>query len=108
MTHYTRSDARPTVWEAVHQLVHALEAEGEAEAGMLAAKLGSHAETARELSYRLYVMCERKKRAQEAIVYNGLVQSWPEIMRLATEGGTTATAAAIDRELPFTSEDNES
>jgi putative DNA methylase len=30
-------------------------------------------------------VCERKKRAQEALSYNGLVQSWPEITRLARE-----------------------
>ena len=49
--------------------------------------LGSKAETARELCYRLYTLCERKKRAAEALSYNGLVQSWPEIIRLASEGG---------------------
>jgi putative DNA methylase len=42
---------------------------------------------ARELAYRLYALCERKKRAAEALAYNGLVQSWPEITRLAREGG---------------------
>jgi len=40
---------------------------------------------ARELAYRLYTLCERKKRAQEALAYNALVQSWPEIIRLARE-----------------------
>ena len=49
----------------------------------LATKLGAKAEAARELCYRLYTLCERKKRAAEALSYNGLVQSWPEIMRLA-------------------------
>jgi len=34
-------------------------------------------EIARELAYRLYTVCERKKRAAEALSYNGLVQSWP-------------------------------
>ena len=53
---------------------------------MLAAKLGSKAEPARELAYWLYNLCERKKWAKEALSYNGLVQSWPEIMRLAKEG----------------------
>ncbi len=48
-------------------------------------KLGSKAETARELAYRLYTICERKKRAAEALAYNGLVQAWPELMRLAQE-----------------------
>jgi hypothetical protein len=32
-------------------------------------------------------ICERKKRAAEALSYNALVQSWPEIARLAGEGG---------------------
>jgi len=42
------------------------------------AKLGSKADTARELAYRIYTICERKKRAQEAHAYNALVQNWPE------------------------------
>lgn len=78
-------DRRLTAWESVHQLVRALETDGESAAAALAAKLGSHAETARELCYRLYTLCERKKRASEALSYNALVQSWPEIMRLAQE-----------------------
>jgi len=49
-------------------------------------KLGSRAETARELCYRLYTLCGRKKRAADALSYNALVQSWPEIVRLAREG----------------------
>ena len=40
---------------------------------------------ARELAYRLYTLCERRKRAAEAQAYNSLVQSWPEITRLARE-----------------------
>ena len=53
-------------------------------------------------AYRLYTLCERKKRAQEALSYNGLVQSWPEITRLAREGGkpkapTTGTSVRRSR-----------
>ena len=44
-------------------------------AAEIAMKLGSKAETARELAYRLYNLCERKKRAGEALAYNALVQS---------------------------------
>ncbi len=82
------TDKRLTVWEMVHQLVRVLEGDGEAAAAKLVAKLGSQAETARELCYRLYTLCERKKRATEAMAYNGLVQSWPEITRLAREVAT--------------------
>ncbi|WP_295583358.1 DUF1156 domain-containing protein [uncultured Lamprocystis sp.] len=70
-------------WMMVHQLIRVLESGGEGAAAALVAKLGSQAETARELCYRLYTLCERKKRATEAMAYNGLVQSWPEITRLA-------------------------
>ena len=81
------TDRRLTAWEAVHHLIRTLEAGGESAAAELAGKLGSQAETARELAYRLYTVCERKKRAAEALSYNGLVQSLPEITRLACEGG---------------------
>lgn len=79
------TDKRLTHWEAVHQLIRVLEAQSEVAAAGLAAKLGAQAEIARELCYRLYMLCERKKRAAEALSYNALVQSWPEIMRLARE-----------------------
>ncbi|MFN8634272.1 MAG: DUF1156 domain-containing protein [Chloroflexota bacterium] len=78
-------DPRLTVWEMVHQLIRRLESGGESAAANLMAQLGGRAEAARELAYRLYTVCERKKRAQEALSYNGLVQSWPEIGRLAAE-----------------------
>ena len=79
------TDPRLTAWEIVHHLICALEAGGESTAAALLAKLGAKAETARELCYRLYALCERKKRAAEALSYNSLVQSWPEITRLVRE-----------------------
>lgn len=82
------TDARLTTWEIVHQLIRSLESGGEGAAAALVAKLGAKAEVARELAYRLYTVCERKKRAAEALSYNGLVQSWPEITRLAREAAT--------------------
>lgn len=83
------TDRRLTAWEIVHQLIRVLAIGGEGAAAGLVAKLGAKAEIARELAYRLYTLCERKKRAAEALAYNGLVQSWPEIVRLAREGGQT-------------------
>jgi putative DNA methylase len=81
-------DRRLSAWETVHQLIRILEVDGESAAADRVAKLGGKAEIARELAYRLYNLCERNKRAQEALAYNGLVQSWPEILRLSREGGT--------------------
>ena len=84
------TDPRLTAWEVVHHLIRALET-GEEAAAALVAKLGHRSESARELAYRLYSLCDRKKRAAEALSYNGLVQSWPEIARLAREAGSQAS-----------------
>ena len=96
------TDTRLTVWEMVHHLIRVLEAGGEGPASALVTKLGSQAEIARELCYRLYTLCERKKRAAEAMAYNGLVQSWPEITRLAREAprpvATPGTNDLFDQE----------
>jgi putative DNA methylase len=76
------TDTRLPTWEVTHQLIRLL-AEGESAAAAVVAGLGAKAEPARDLAYRLYALCERKKRAAEALSYNGLVESWPEITRLA-------------------------
>ena len=80
-----KADARLTVWEAVHHLIRALETGGEPAAARLVAQLGASADIARELAYRLYTICERKRRAAEALSYNSLVQSWPEIANLSRQ-----------------------
>ncbi len=77
-------DSRLTVWEMAHHLIRALTV-SERSAGDVAAKLGARAETARDLAYRLYTVSERKRRPADALQYNTLVQSWPEIARLARQ-----------------------
>ncbi|MHB1543735.1 MAG: DUF1156 domain-containing protein [Gammaproteobacteria bacterium] len=90
------TDPRLTAWETVHHLIRILEAGGESAAAKIVAKLGANAETARELCYRLYTLCERKKRTTEALSYNALVQSWPEITRLSRETSQTASPHTDD------------
>jgi putative DNA methylase len=79
-------NSRLTAWEIVHHLIRVLASGGEDAAAELVTTLGVKSEIARELAYRLYTLCERKKRPAEALAYNGLVQSWPEIARLVSEG----------------------
>lgn len=79
------TDKRLTVWEMVHHLIRLLEGDGEVAAAKIVAKLGAKTEVARELAYRLYTLCDRKKRPALAGSYNGLVQSWPELTRLARD-----------------------
>ena len=78
------TEERLTVWEATHQLIRSLDS-GEQAAATLLKKLGVLAEVARDLSYRLYTVCERRKWSQDAIGYNALVLSWPDLKRLAEE-----------------------
>ena len=85
-------DARLTTWEIVHHLVRVLELGGELAAAVLVRTLHGRGEVARNLCYRLFTLCERKKRPAEALAYNSLVQSWPEISRLARMGNEEQTA----------------
>jgi len=77
------SERRLTIWEVAHYLIRLLEEEGEGAAALLFRQVGALGETARDLAYRLYGICERKKWAQEALPYNSLVVAWPEITRLS-------------------------
>ncbi|MCF7837532.1 MAG: DUF1156 domain-containing protein, partial [Candidatus Marinimicrobia bacterium] len=80
------SDDRRTVWEATQHLIHALDQHGESGAAALLRKLGGAlGETARELSYRLHKVCEKKGWPNEALAYNSLVLAWPELTRLAQQ-----------------------
>lgn len=79
------TDKRLTIWEVTQHLIRRLESDGETGAAELRRQVGSLGDVARDLAYRLYSTCERKRWADEARSYNGLVVSWPEIERLARE-----------------------
>ena len=90
------NDNRLPVWEALHQLIRALNQEGESAAGALLARMPSKAEPARSLAYRLYTLCERKGWAEEARAYNELVTTWTAIEQAAAESGVVGSQAALD------------
>ena len=76
-------DKRLTAWESVQHLIFALDQKGEEAAAALLSHLGGLSETARDLAYRLYTVCERKGWAQDALAYNMLVVAWPRLKELA-------------------------
>jgi len=87
-------ESRLTTWEMVHHLIRINQQQGESAAATVIEKLGSKADLARDLAYRLYSICERKKHASGAIWYNGLVQSWTELTRLAQDMQTQSRAGS--------------
>lgn len=80
-----RTDTKITVWECCQHLIRRLEGEGEDSAARLLQTLGHYGERAGDLAYRLYAVCERKRWAEEARAYNGLIVAWPRIARLAEQ-----------------------
>lgn len=78
-----KTDPRITAWEIVQYLVLKLDKEGEQPAASLLRQLAGRGDGARDLAYRLYNYCERKKWAQDAMVYNMLVVAWPRLTDLA-------------------------
>jgi putative DNA methylase len=80
-------DTRIPVWEAVHQLIRAYSSKGDAGAGKVLKACSGKAETARQLAYRLYTLCERKGWAEDARAYNEVVTGWPGIEKAAGTGG---------------------
>ncbi len=73
------TDEKLTVWEVTQYLIREYD-KGEDYAGVLYKTVGALAETARDLAYRLYNVCERKGWNAEAFAYNSLVVAWPTII----------------------------
>ncbi len=86
-------DTRKPVWESLHQLIRAFRQEGESGAGKLLAHLKPQAEAIRQLSYRLYTLCERQRWSDDARSYNELITSWNSIEE------SSASHSTRDREL---------
>ena len=86
-----KRDSRRTVWETTHHLVRVHEQGGDTAAADIMANMGAYAEPARDLAYRLFRICDKRNRPQEALGYNALVRSWGEISGLATQARQAPT-----------------
>jgi len=79
------SDVRMPVWEALHQLIRAYNTKGDTGAAKVLAQTASKAEAMRQLAYRLYTLCERKGRPEDARAYNEVVTGWSGIESAASK-----------------------
>ncbi|PXW92410.1 putative DNA methylase [Sphaerotilus hippei] len=91
-----RSKGGTPVWEALHQLIRALNKDGESAAGALLARMPARAEPIRALAYRLYTLCERQGWAEDARAYNELVAAWTSVETAASDLGPVGQQTALD------------
>lgn len=90
------TDSRVPVWEALHQLVRALNQDGETAAGALLARMPDKTAGLIALTYRLYTLCERQGWAEEARAYNELQGAWIGIEQASQEVGHVGAQAQMD------------
>jgi len=89
-------DNRTPVWEALHQLIRALNHGGESTAGALLARMPERAGHIRQLATWLYTLCERNKWAEDARSYNDLVTAWHAIESASREAGQIGQQTGFD------------
>lgn len=89
-------DNRTPVWEALHQLIRALNQGGESAAGALLARMPERAGHIRQLATWLYTLCERNKWADDARNYNELVTAWHGIEAASHEAGQVNVQGSLD------------
>lgn len=89
-------DHRTPVWEALHQMIRALQLDGETAAGRILSRLPESAERIRSLAYRLHILCERKGWSDEARGYNALITSWLGVEAASHEAGPVGAQTQLD------------
>jgi putative DNA methylase len=80
-----QDDGRTTVWEVTQHLTKAVTSGGWQQAAPLFRRCGRWVEDARALAYWLSTTAAAKSRAKDALDYDSLVTSWPELQRLAAQ-----------------------
>jgi putative DNA methylase len=93
-----QTDSRLPVWEALHHLIRAFSTEGDTGAAKVLAGAANKAEAARQLAYRLYTLCERSGRAEDARAYNEVVTGWSGIESAAVKVATPQQRTLFDFE----------
>ena len=99
-------DERISVWEVVLHLAKALSESGAPEAARIMVAAGARVDldTAKELAYLLYSICERRGWAQTALLFNGLGTSWNDLEAAAKP--VAARTGVEQTELDLTGDGN--
>lgn len=80
------ADEHPSVWEGLHHLVRVLESDGLAAAGAFLQAATSRTDGAiegdlvKELAFLLFAVAEKNSWTKDALAFNTLATSWPDII----------------------------
>ncbi|GGK73384.1 DUF1156 domain-containing protein [Streptomyces flaveus] len=99
------TEDRISLWSVVLRLAKTLEDEGVEPAArlMAAARDRVDMDAAQELAYLLFSICENRRLAQDAILFNGLGQSWSDLT-VASRNPSIAVPSTVEDTLPFNEE----
>lgn len=100
-----QSGDRISVWEVVMHLAKRLEEQGIEAVGQLMAEARSRIDldTAKELAYLLFSICERRNWAKTALLFNGLGSAWREIEKVSRAAVPAASSQGM---LDFTEDED--
>jgi putative DNA methylase len=97
------TDYHTSAWEAAHHLIRVLESEGVALAGDFLKAATSRtdgaveADLVKELAFLLFSLAEKNGWTRDALSFNNLATSWPEIVESArTSRGSAGQQGALD------------
>lgn len=103
-------DSHTSNWEAAHHIIRILESEGITQAGVFLRQAKARPDAAvdpdqvKELGHLLYRVCEAQGWTKEAISFNTLVTSWPDIV--AASRDHTVQSGPAQGAFDFTDEEN--
>jgi putative DNA methylase len=96
-------DEQVSAWEVLHQMIAALESSGIAAAASLLAAAGGRAEgpidadLIKELAFLLFSLAEKNGWTRDALAFNTLATSWPEVVEAArSDAGNQPQQSSFD------------
>lgn len=97
------TDVHTSTWEALHHTIRLLEADGIPAAGAFLGAAESREDSAvegdlvKELAFLLYSVAEKNGWTKDAISFNAIATSWPEIVDASrADRGTSSTQTTFD------------
>jgi putative DNA methylase len=98
-----QNDDNVGIWEILHHLIRLLNSDGIPAAGALLAQAGEipglDTELIKELAFMLFAIAERGSASKDALAFNSIATSWPDIVQAARDAHSSASGTQAQLEL---------